>query len=154
MLDFKVISKVFSNFLDGKSEISDLKSEDKLACLIELNIETNWRQWHLEDSARMMKLGPKHIANAKQKIDKNNQVRNDLITAIDVEITKQTKVAPLGSQEKFYSESPGMITDWLAILHIKLSVIRDLLALIKEADLIKEYKEKKVGEIKEKYFVS
>ena len=154
MLDFKAISKVFSNFLDGKSEISDLKSEDKLACLIELNIETNWRQWHLEDSARMMKLGPKHIANAKQKIDKNNQVRNDLITAMDVEITKQTKAAPLGSQEKFYSESPGMITDWLAILHIKLSVIRDLLALIKEADLIKEYKEKKVGEIKEKYFDS
>jgi len=142
MLDFKMISKIFSDFLGGRSVISDPKSEDQLVYLIKLNIETNWRQWHLEDSARMVELGQEHIANAKQKIDKNNQVRNDLITAMDVEITKQMKVAPLGSQEKFYSESPGMIIDRLAILHIKLSVIRDLLALIKETDLIKEYKEK------------
>jgi len=142
MLDFKAISKVFSNFLDGKSEISDLKSEDKLAYLIELNIETNWRQWHLEDSARMVELGPKHIANAKQKIDKNNQVRNDLIREIDIEIANQLRVVPLDSQERFYSESPGMIIDRLAILYIKLSVIRDLLLVIKEKNLKKEYREK------------
>jgi len=141
MLDFKTVSKIFYDFLNGKSVIPDLNSKNRLIYLIRLNIETNWKQWHLEDSARNVEFGPKYIASVKYKIDKNNQVRNELIMAIDMEIANRMEVIPLDSQEKFYSESPGMIIDRLAILYIKLSVIKDLLAIIKEADLSKEYRE-------------
>lgn len=142
MLDFKAISKIFSDFLAGTSVISDLKPEARLIYLIRSNIETNRKLWNLEDYTRMVELGPEHIASAKQKINKNNQIRNDLIRKIDTEITKQMRVVPLDSQEQFYGESPGMIIDRLAILYIKLSVIRDLSSLIKEAALLKEYKAK------------
>lgn len=142
MLNFKTISKIFSDFLDGTPTISNLKSEARLVYLIRLNIETNRKLWDLEDSARMAELGTEHVANTKQAIDKNNQIRNDLIGEIDTEITNQIQLVPLKSQEQFYSESPGMIIDRLAILYIKLSVIRDLSSLIKEAGLLEKCKAK------------
>lgn len=140
MLNFKTISRIFLDFLNNPSII--LKSEDRLSHLIRLNMETNQKLWDLEDSARMVELGPEHVAAVKQEIDKNNQIRNDLIREIDTEITNQIQLVPLKSQEQFYSESPGMIIDRLAILYIKLSVIRDLSSLIKEADLLEEYRVK------------
>jgi len=142
MLNFKTISKIFSDFLDGTPAIPNLKSGVRLVYLIRLNIETNRTLWDLEDSARMAELGTEHVANTKQAIDKNNQIRNDLIRKIDIEITNQIQLVPLKSQEQFYSESPGMTIDRLAILYIKLSVIRDLSSLIKEAGLLEEYKAK------------
>jgi len=140
MLNFKTISKIFLDFLNNPSII--LKSEDRLSHLIRLNMETNQKLWDLEDSARMIELSPEHVAAVKQEIDKNNQIRNNLIRDIDTEITNQMRVVPLNSQAQFYSESPGMIIDRLAILYIKISVIRDLLSVIKEIDLLEEYKEK------------
>jgi len=104
-------------------------------------METNLEQWGLEDSARMTELGSEHVAKTKQEIDKNNQIRNDLIREMDIEIAKQIDISS-GSQEQFYSESPGMIIDRLSILFIKLAVIRGLLLVIKENDLQEEYKEK------------
>ncbi len=111
-------------------------------------MDTNWKLWNLEDSARMAELGSEHVAITKQKIDKNNTIRNNLMREIDIEIVKQMDTSS-GSQELFYSESPGMIIDRLSILFIKLSVIRDLLLVIKEKDLKKEYMEKE-GIISEK----
>jgi len=140
MLNFKTISEIFLDFLNNSSII--FKSEDRLSHLIRLNIETNQKLWGLEDSARIVELGPKHVAAVKQEINKNNQIRNDLIKDIDTEIKNQIRVVPLNSLAQFYSESPGMIIDRLAILYIKISVIRDLLSVIKETNLIEEYKEK------------
>ena len=139
ILNFKIISKIFSDFLDNPLAISEYK--EKLNHLVRLNIKTNQELWNLEDSARMIELGSEHVAVAKREIDKNNQIRNDLIMEIDVEIANQIGVSS-GHQERFYSESPGMIIDRLAILFIKLSVIRDLLLVVKENDLQNEYKEK------------
>jgi len=140
MLNFKTISKKILDFLNNPSII--LKSEDQLSHLIRLNMKTNQKLWDLEDSARMVELGPEYVAAVKQEIDKNNQIRNNLIRDIDTEITNQIRAVPLNSRAQFYSESPGMIIDRLAILYIKISVIRDLLSVIKETDLLEEYKEK------------
>lgn len=139
MLNFKIISKIFSDFIINPSAIYEHK--EKLNQLVWLNIKTNQELWNLEDLARMAELGSERIATTKQKIDKNNQSRNDLIREIDIEIADQIGVSSV-HQERFYSESPGMIIDRLAILFIKLSVIRDLLSVIKERDLQEDYKEK------------
>ena len=139
MLNFETIAKIFSDFLDDTPTV--FESDARLSNLIRSNIEMNQKLWNLEDSARMIELGSEHVAVAKREIDKNNQIRNDLIMEIDVEIANQIGVSS-GHQERFYSESPGMIIDRLAILFIKLSVIRDLLSVVKENDLQNEYKEK------------
>src|SRR3989338_9060195 len=103
MPNFKTISEIFSNSLDGTSIAPEL--EDRLSYLIRSNIETNQKLWNLEDSARMIELGSEHVAIAKQEIDKSNQIRNDLIREIDTEIGNQMRVIPPNSQEQFYSES-------------------------------------------------
>jgi|SRR3989344_2334984 len=139
MPNSKIISKIFSDFLNNPSAIPEHK--EKLNHLIWLNIKTNQELWNLEDLVRMAELGLDHVATTKQEIDKNNQIRNDLIREIDIEIADQIGVSH-GFQEQFYSESPGMIVDRLAILLIKLSVIRDLLSVVKEKDLQEEYAEK------------
>ncbi len=134
-----MILKIFSDVLDGKS--ADFGSGDQLSRLIRLNMETNLKLWDLEDLARMIELGSDHVARAKQEIDKNNQIRNDLIREMDIEIAKQIDILS-GTQKEFYSESPGMIIDRLSIMSIKLSIIRHLLLLIKEVDLKSDYIEK------------
>jgi hypothetical protein len=139
MLNLKTITKIFSDFLNYIPIPPE--SENPLDRLIRLNMETNQKLWNLEDSARMIELGSEHVSVAKQEIDKNNQIRNNLMREMDAEIEKKIGVSS-GPQEQFYSESPGMIIDRLSILFIKLSVIRDLLLVIEENDLQKEYREK------------
>jgi len=140
MLNFKKISKIFSDFFSDA--LSAPKSKDRLICLIRLNIETNQKLWDLEDSARMIEFGLERVAVIKQEIDKNNQIRNDLIEKIDIEIKNKMRIKPLDSQKQFYSESPGMIIDRIVVLSIKLFVIRRLLSIIKEDDLKRDYKKK------------
>lgn len=137
--NFKIISKIFYDFLTNQSDVYEEMNEfDRL---VWLNIKTNHVLWELEDLARMIEIGSEHVAAAKKEIDKNNQIRNDLIRKIDIEIVKQINISQ-DSQERTYSESPGMIIDRLAILFIKLYVIRGLLSIIEEDDLKKEYEEK------------
>jgi len=140
MLNFEIITKIFSDFFNNPGK--NFEYNQKIEKLVWLNIKTNRTLWDLEDLARLIELGDRHVSNTKRKIDKNNQTRNDLIRKMDMEIINLFSVSH-GSQENFYSESPGMIIDRLAIIFIKLSVIQNLLSVIQEDDLKKEYKEKK-----------
>lgn len=139
-INFKKISKIFSDFLDGMTAVPE--HEDELNRLIRSSMETNKKLWGLEDSARMSELGSAHVAGVKKEIDGTNQIRNNLIREIDAQIAKQIGVSS-GPQDRFYSESPGMIIDRLSILFIRLKIVRDLLLVIKEKDLQEEYREKK-----------
>ena len=139
MLNVKMISSIFSSFLENPSTIPGYV--DGLDRAVWGNIKTNQELWHLEDSARMAELGFEHVATAKRTIDKRNQMRNDLIVEMDKEIADRIGVSP-GSNELSNSESPGMMIDRLAILFIKRSILRDLLSVIEEEDLHKEYEEK------------
>jgi len=136
MLNFKMILKIFSDSLNDS--ITAPESAEELSNLISLNFKTNKKLWELEDLARMDELGPVHVATAKKEIDKNNQIRNDLIRKIDIKVSDQIGVLP-GPQKQLYCESPGMIIDRIAILFIKLTVVRNLLMVIKEANLREEY---------------
>ena len=139
MLNFKIISKIFFDFLHDSSVF--FAHKEKLNYLIWLNIKTNQELWNLEDLARMVEFGSKHVSTIKQKIDKNNQIRNDIIREIDIEISDQIDILS-DHQERFYSESPGMIIDRLAILFIKLSVVHDLLLIIEEKHIQEKYQKK------------
>ncbi len=140
MLTFQKISYIFSKFLDNT--LIDANKIENLDRLIKSCIEINQKIWKLEDIARMKELGTESIALAKYQIDESNQIRNNLIYKIDLEIEKMIKNDPSGPKEKFYAESPGTIIDRLAILSIKLSVIRKITTLITDEYLKVEYLDK------------
>ncbi len=137
MLNSKQITKLFTEY----NKLKENKTDNNLNYLVRLILKINKELWELEDSARMSNLGSRHVAQVKKAIDQRNQDRNDIIKKVDIKIYCQMKIVPL-NKKLYYSESPGMVIDRLTILHIKLSKIRDLIQLIKEKDLKKEYREK------------
>jgi hypothetical protein len=86
----------------------------------------------------MHELGSKHVANAKKEIDKYNQIRNNLISEIDQDITENLSIEP-NFEVKYYSESPGMIIDRLSIIYIKRSEIQKIVEVVNEDVLKNEY---------------
>lgn len=86
----------------------------------------NCALWHTEDEARTPNAADSVIASVKRRIDKTNQLRNDLAEQIDRFLldflTSQglpSAAAPL------HSESPGLIIDRLSILSLKLYHTRE-----------------------------
>lgn len=157
MINFSTVSNIFSSYLE---EDKHTDYPDDVENLVFLSIKTNKIIWDLEDSARMSDLGAEHVAKAKKNIDKNNQIRNDLIRQIDLAIVKKLGIEP-GPCSQFYSESPGMIIDRLSILFIKSSAVKKLIDIIQEDDLKEDYKGKKqiisdqiniLGQFLDKYF--
>ena len=82
----------------------------------------NFDLWHEEDEARDPLAPDARIAEVKRAIDRYNQMRNDLVEAIDallVERLRQAEDAPL------HSETPGMIVDRLSIMALKIYHTRE-----------------------------
>ena len=80
----------------------------------------NFRLWHEEDRARSPVATAEQLAQTKRNIDALNQVRNDLVEAIDRELLQQLEAAGIGLAGQLHSETPGMIIDRLSILSLKL----------------------------------
>ncbi len=81
----------------------------------------NFDLWHIEDEARTPEVSDAELAAIKHRIDKTNQLRNDLAEHLDVELLGWLQpqglphpAAPLNS------ESPGLIIDRLSILALKI----------------------------------
>lgn len=92
-------------------------SSEGLSGLVEQNHLENFSLWHEEDIARRDDLGAERVRQAKRRIDRHNQQRNDLIEKID-----QFVVSSLQPREEgcsFNSETPGMMIDRLSILALK-----------------------------------
>lgn len=131
-----LIFKLFNTFLANENE--EIFYERNFSSLVNNLIKTNKAIWDLEDNARMYDLGSEHVANAKKEIDKNNQIRNNLINEIDKDITGNLNIEP-NYDIKFYSESPGMIIDRLSIIFIKRFEIQKILKIVEDSDLKKKY---------------
>jgi hypothetical protein len=86
-----------------------------VALVVEL-VQSNLRQWELEDSTRDRFASDGVVAGAKREIDRLNSGRHHLIERIDTSIEAgldQTATAPLAT------ESPGMVLDRLSVLVIR-----------------------------------
>jgi hypothetical protein len=86
----------------------------------------NFDLWHIEDEARAPGSTDAELAEVKRRVDRTNQLRNDLAEELDRALlgwlesqSLPNPAAPLNS------ESPGMIIDRLSILALKIYHTRE-----------------------------
>ncbi len=92
-------------------------------------LESNLRQWNLEDTTRDPSASDTAVANAKREIDRINMDRHRLVEGIDAAIDStldQPVTAPMAT------ESPGMVLDRLSVLVIRR--VRTAAASVDRAD--------------------
>lgn len=82
----------------------------------------NFLLWHEEDIARSPDVGDARIAEAKRKIDRYNQLRNDGIEKVDDALTDRLAAqrVPVDSAAPLNTETPGSAIDRLSILSLRI----------------------------------
>ena len=100
-------------------------SDSGLNALILEQHRQNFALWHEEDRARAPLAPTEQIAQTKRNIDALNQVRNDLVEAIDRELLQQLQREGVRMSGELHSETPGMIIDRLSILSLKIFHTRE-----------------------------
>jgi hypothetical protein len=86
----------------------------------------NFDLWHIEDEARAPGAADAQLADVKRRIDRTNQIRNDLAEEIDRALLAWLETGGLPSPDApLHSESPGLIVDRLSILSLKIYHTRE-----------------------------
>ena len=86
----------------------------------------NFDLWHIEDEARTPGATDSELAGVKRRVDRTNQLRNDLAEELDralVEWLAPQKLPDPGAP--LHSESPGLMIDRLSILSLKIFHTRE-----------------------------
>lgn len=107
--------------------------------------QANYDLWHIEDEARAPGATDAELADTKRRIDKINQVRNDLAESLDRALLDWLKprTLPLPTAP-LHSESPGLIIDRLSILALKIFHTREEL---KRNDCSTTHAERNLGRL-------
>ena len=86
----------------------------------------NFDLWHIEDEARTPGAADTELAEVKRRVDRTNQLRNDLAEALDRALLGWLEPRNLPNpMAKLNSESPGLIIDRLSILSLKIYHTRE-----------------------------
>jgi hypothetical protein len=86
----------------------------------------NFDLWHIEDEARVPSASDAQIAQVKRRIDRTNQLRNDLAEALDSALIGWLSTQNLPNENAaLNSESPGLMIDRLSILALKIYHTRE-----------------------------
>ena len=86
----------------------------------------NFDLWHIEDEARAPGATDAELAAVKRRIDRANQLRNDLAEELDRILLAWLAERGLPNPEApLNSESPGLIVDRLSILALKIYHTRE-----------------------------
>jgi hypothetical protein len=86
----------------------------------------NFDLWHIEDEARTPGATDSDLAGVKRRIDRTNQLRNDLAEQVDLALLDHLATLALpNTSAPLNSESPGLIIDRLSILSLKIYHTRE-----------------------------
>ena len=86
----------------------------------------NFDLWHIEDEARTPGATDAQLADVKRRIDRTNQLRNDLAEELDRTLLDWLAPQRLPAEEApLHSETPGLIIDRLSILALKIYHTRE-----------------------------
>jgi hypothetical protein len=86
----------------------------------------NFDLWHIEDEARSPGATDAELADVKRRVDRTNQLRNDLAEELDRTLLGWLESRGLPNPTaRLHSESPGLIIDRLSILALKIYHTRE-----------------------------
>jgi hypothetical protein len=86
----------------------------------------NFDLWHTEDEARTPDATDADLARVKRRVDRTNQLRNDLAEELDRALLAWLNERGLPRAEApLHSESPGLMIDRLSILSLKIFHTRE-----------------------------
>ena len=86
----------------------------------------NFDLWHIEDEARAPGATDAELAGVKRRVDRTNQLRNDLGEELDRALLGWLNAQCLPNPAaQLHSESPGLIVDRLSILALKIYHTRE-----------------------------
>jgi Protein of unknown function (DUF4254) len=122
------ILRIHDEFTERWHRHPEERSGTGLEALVIEQHRQNFALWHEEDRARSPHVSADLIAQTKRAIDALNQVRNDLVEAIDRELLEQLRAAGVSAGGELHSETPGMIIDRLSILSLKIFHTREQIA--------------------------
>jgi hypothetical protein len=104
---------------DGLAAADRLGEGEWLAAVARQH-RANFDLWHIEDEARTPGATDAEIASVKRRIDRTNQLRNDLVEELDRMLLAWLQDRGLPRPDApLNSESPGLIIDRLSILGLK-----------------------------------
>lgn len=81
-------------------------------------------QWHLEDIIRDPEIDPMLALNIKRRIDRSNQIRTDLVEALDDYFMQEWATCEPPSDARINTETPAWAVDRLSILCLKIYHMR------------------------------
>lgn len=86
----------------------------------------NFDLWHIEDEARSPGATDAELAGVKRRVDRTNQLRNDLVEELDRALVEWLAPQKLPDpRAPLHSESPGLMIDRLSILALKIFHTRE-----------------------------
>jgi hypothetical protein len=86
----------------------------------------NFDLWHIEDEARTPGASDAELAVVKRRVDRTNQLRNDLAEVLDCTLLAWLEYRGLPRLEaQLHSESAGLMIDRLSILALKIYHTRE-----------------------------
>jgi len=86
----------------------------------------NFDLWHIEDEARAPGASDAELAGVKRRVDRTNQLRNDLVEELDRTLLAWLEPKNLPNPSaSLNSESPGLIIDRLSIMSLKIYHTRE-----------------------------
>jgi hypothetical protein len=101
-------------------------AEANWLALVTRQHRANFDLWHIEDEARAPGAADTELAAVKRRVDRTNQLRNDLTETLDrtllIWLEPQGLPNPVA---ELHSESPGLIVDRLSILSLKIFHTRE-----------------------------
>jgi hypothetical protein len=89
--------------------------------LVRRQHRANFDLWHIEDEARAFGATDAEVAAVKRRVDRANQLRNDLVEELDRALLAWLEPQGLPSPAAaLNSETPGLMIDRLSILSLKI----------------------------------
>jgi hypothetical protein len=103
-----------------------LEPESDWLAAVHRQHQANFELWHIEDEARAPGATDAELAGVKRRVDRTNQLRNDLAEQLDRALLAwlEPRGLPSGAAE-LNSESPGLMIDRLSILALKIYHTRE-----------------------------
>jgi hypothetical protein len=104
----------------------DSATSDPWLARVACQHRANFDLWHIEDEARTPGASDAGVADVKRRIDRTNQLRNDLVEDLDRALLAWLAPQRLPAEDApLNSESPGLIIDRLSILALKIYHTRE-----------------------------